>query len=80
MVAMETRSPPLPSNKQLTIRRLRSTTQKLERMQQLKEYHMVTTEQLAEGILEEVPKTPTGEVILYIPHQLVIWTRPSPQR
>ena len=42
-------------------------------MQQLKEYHMVTTEQLAEGILEEVPKTPMGEVILYIPHQLVIW-------
>ena len=69
---METRSPPLPSNKQPTIGRLRSTTQKLERMQQLKEYHMVTTEQLAEGILEEVPKTPMGEVILYIPHQLVI--------
>ena len=64
--------PPLPSNKQLTIGRLRSTTQKLERMQRLKEYHMVMTEQLAEGILEEVPETPTGEVIRYIPHQPVI--------
>ena len=65
-------TPPLPSNKQLTIGRLRSTTQKLERMQRLKEYHMVMTEQLAEGILEEVPETPTGEVIRYIPHQPVI--------
>ena len=64
--------PPLPSNKQLTIGRLRSTTQKLERMQRLKEYHMVMTEQLAEGILEEVLETPTGEVIHYIPHQPVI--------
>ena len=33
---------------------------------------MVMTEQLAEGILEEVPETPTGEVIHYIPHQPVI--------
>ena len=41
-------------------------------MQRLKEYHMVMTEQLAEGILEEVLETPTGEVIHYIPHQPVI--------
>ena len=33
---------------------------------------MVMTEQLAEGILEEVLETPTGEVIHYIPHQPVI--------
>ena len=64
--------PPLPSNKQLTIGRLRSTTQRLERMQRLEEYHMVMTEQLAEGSSEEVPETPLGEVIHYIPHQPVI--------
>ena len=33
---------------------------------------MVMTDQLAEGILEEVLETPTGEVIHYIPHQPVI--------
>ena len=59
---METRSPPsaFKQIKQLTIGRLRSLTQKLERMQRLKEYHMVMTERLAERILEEVPETPTG--------------------
>ena len=41
-------------------------------MQRLKDYHMVMTEQLAEGSSEEVPKTPMGEVIHYIPHQPVI--------
>ena len=33
---------------------------------------MVRTEQLAEGSSEEVPETPVGEVIHYIPHQPVI--------
>ena len=71
---METRSPPsaFKKIKQLTIGRLRSLTQKLERMQRLKEYHMVMTERLAERILEEVPETPTGGVIHYIPYQSVI--------
>ena len=63
---------PLPSNKELTLRRLQSTTRKLERMQKLEEYHTVMEQQLEEGILELVPEVPTGEVIHYIPHQAVI--------
>ena len=54
---------PLPCNKELTFRRLQSTTRKLERMQKLEEYHTVMEQQLEEGILELVPEVPTGEVI-----------------
>ena len=46
---------PLLSNKELTLRRLQSTTQKLERMQKLEEYHTVMEQQLEERILELVP-------------------------
>ena len=63
---------PLPVNKGLTLKRLQSTTRKLERMEQLNEYHTVMEQQLEEGVLELVPEVPTGEVIHYIPHQAVI--------
>ena len=63
---------PLPVNKGLTLKRLQSTTRKLERMEKLNEYHTVMEQQLEEGILELVPEVPTGEVIHYIPHQAVI--------
>ncbi|XP_078354938.1 uncharacterized protein LOC144639517 [Oculina patagonica] len=62
----------LPSNRELTLGRLQSTTRKLERMQKLEEYHTVMEQQLEEGILELVPEVQTGEVIHYIPHQAVI--------
>ena len=63
---------PLPTNKELSMGRLRSTTRKLERMQRLEEYHEVMEQQLEQGILELAPEVPTGEVIHYIPHQPVI--------
>ena len=63
---------PLPSNKELTMGRLKSTPRKLEKMQRLEEYHMVMEQQLEEGILEVAPEIPTGEVVHYIPHQPVI--------
>ena len=63
---------PLPVNKGLTLKRLQSTTRKLERMEKLIEYHTVMEQQLEEGILELVPEVPTGKVIHYIPHQAVI--------
>ena len=62
----------LPSNKELTVGRLRSVTRKLERMQRLEEYHTVMEQQLEEGIIEVVPEIPTGEAIHYIPHHPVI--------
>ena len=63
---------PLPLNKGLTLKRLQSTTRKLERMGKLDEYHTVMVQQLEEGILELVPEVHTGKVIHYIPHQAVI--------
>ena len=62
----------LPLNKELTVRRLRSVTRKLEGMQRLEDYDTVMEQQLEEGIIEVVPEIPTGEAIHYIPHQLVI--------
>lgn len=56
----------LPSNKDLTVERLRSVTRKLERMQRLEEYHTLMEQQLEEG------EMPTGEAIHYIPYQPVI--------
>ena len=62
----------LPSNRELTVGRLRSTTRKLEKIERLEEYHSVMEQQLEQGVLEIVPEIPTGEVIHYIPHQPVI--------
>ena len=63
---------PLPSNKELSIARLLSTTKRLERIGKLTEYNEVVQDHLKEGIIEEVPAKPIGEVIHYIPHQAVI--------
>ena len=38
-------------------------------MQRLEEYHTVMEQQLEEGIIEVVPKIPTGEAMHCIPHQ-----------
>ena len=61
----------LPENKQLALSKLRSTTKKLERSNNLEDYHQIMQEQIAETILEPVPDTETGEVVHYIPHQPV---------
>ena len=63
---------PLPTNKNLALARLHITTRKLEKLKKLEEYHEVMTDQVKEGILEETPKEPTGEVVHYVPHQPVI--------
>ena len=65
--------PLLPSNKDLAVARLLSTIKRLERIGKLTEYYKVFQDHLKEGIIEEVPAKPTGEVIHYIPHQAVIW-------
>ena len=63
---------PLPTTKNLVLARLHSTTRKLENLKKLEEYREIMTDQVKEGILKEVPKKPTGEVIHYVPHQPVI--------
>ena len=62
----------LLSNKEPAVGRLRSVTQKLERMQRLEEYHTVVEQQLEEGIIEVVPEIPNGEAIHFIPYHPVI--------
>ena len=63
---------PLPDNKELALGRLPSSTKRLEKIGKLEEYHQIMKEQLNVGIIEPVPKSPTGEVVHYIPHQPVI--------
>ena len=63
---------PLPDNKELALGRLGSSTEKLEKIGKLEEYHQIMKEQLNAGIIEPVPKSPTVEVVHYIPHQPVI--------
>ena len=62
---------PLPDNKELALGRLPSSTKRLEKIGKLQK-HQIMKEQLNAGIIEPAPKSPTGEVVHYIPHQPVI--------
>ena len=62
----------VPTNKELAIGRLYSTTRCLEKLKKLEEYHDIMEAQVKDGILEIVPEKPTGEVVHYVPHQAVI--------
>ena len=64
--------PVLPTNEQISLRRLGSTLKKLERTNLMKQYHDVMNQQISDGILEPAPKHPTGNIIHYIPHKAVI--------
>ena len=61
----------LLDNKQLSIARLHSTTQKLERCGSLEEYDIMQ-EQLTTGVLEHIPDKPSGKTMHYVPHQPVM--------
>ena len=63
---------PLPTNKNLSVAQLNSTTRKLERMGKLQDYDQIMQEQVPAGIMEPVSRHQTGEVVHYIPHQAVI--------
>ena len=62
----------VPTNQDRAIARLHSTTRKLEKLRKLEEYHQVLLEQVQDGILEEIPDKPTGEIVHYVPHHPVI--------
>ena len=64
--------PDLPTNKEIAISRLKATTRKLEKLNKLQEYDIIMPEQIQEGIIEEVPPKPIGEVLHYVPHHPVI--------
>ena len=63
--------PPLPNNKEGSLRRLTSLIRKLEKTQSIKDYDAVIQEQLAEGIVERAPSIVEGQEF-YIPHKAVV--------
>ena len=63
--------PPLPSNKQGSLRRLNSLNKKLEHLGLAAEYDQIIREQQEQGIIEDCPPEPTGSEF-YIPHKPVI--------
>ena len=64
--------PELSTNKELALERLRSTTRRLEKMDKIQEYDEVMQEHIQNGIMEEIPECPTGEVVHYVPHHAVM--------
>ena len=62
----------VPTNQDLAMARLHSTTRKLEKLGKLEDYHQVMLEQVQDGILEKIPDKPTGGIVHYVPHQPVI--------
>lgn len=69
-----TRPPNLNENYGLAMGRLRTLLKKLQEQPHLLEaYHRIITEQIQEGVLEDVPKgKPQGFVVHYIPHHAVV--------
>ena len=63
--------PPLPSNKQGSLRRLNSLNKKLEHLGLAAEYDQIIREQQEQGIIEDCPPEPTGSGF-YISHKPVI--------
>ena len=62
----------LPDNKQLALYRLKKNTERLTKLNKIKEYHDIMSEQIKNGILEDVQEPKTLEGVHYIPHQAVI--------
>ena len=63
--------PPLPSNEQGSLRRLKTLTQRLTKNGTLDEYDAIIQGQLRDGIVEEAEMAPTGREF-YIPHKAVV--------
>ena len=63
--------PPLPANKDGSLRRLANLVRKLERSNTLNDYNAVIQEQLEVGIVERAPNTVEGREF-YIPHKGVV--------
>ena len=64
--------PDLPTNKEITISRLKATTRKSGKINKLQEYDITMQEQIQEGIIEKVPPKLIGKVLHYVPHHPVI--------
>ena len=63
--------PPLPNNKERSLRRLACLVRKLEKTKSIGDYNAIIQEQLADGIVERAPNTVQGREF-YIPHKGVV--------
>ena len=59
--------PPLPNNKEGSLRRLHNQVSKLRRMGKLEEYHEIIQNQLKEGVVEPAPVKPIGREFSHAP-------------
>ena len=58
--------------------RLVGVEKKLRQREEVqREYNKIVKDQLEQGIIEKVPKLPTGERIFYLPHKPVVRQRPD---
>ncbi|CAG7733698.1 unnamed protein product, partial [Allacma fusca] len=64
--------PPLKSHEDIAIKRLETTVKKLEAIGRIDDYQAVFNDWLAEGIIEEVPKSEIENSCHYLPHRAVI--------
>ncbi|GFW28583.1 integrase catalytic domain-containing protein [Trichonephila clavipes] len=62
----------LTDNYELCLKRLESTTRKLEKIGFREKYHEVFREWLAEGVIEEIPGKESPVLTHYLPHRPVI--------
>ena len=63
--------PQLPSNREGSLRRLRTQVAKLRQMGRLQEYDEIIQDQLKEDVVEPAPSEPVGREY-YMPHRAVI--------
>ena len=63
--------PHLPSNREGSLRRLRTQIAKLRQVGRLQEYDEIIQDQLKEGVVEPAPSEPVGREY-YMPHRAVI--------
>ncbi|XP_068720014.1 uncharacterized protein [Montipora capricornis] len=63
--------PPLPNNRDGSLRRLNTLVRKLRRTDVLDDYDAVIREQLREGVVKRAPAEVTGREF-YLPHQAVV--------
>ena len=63
--------PPLPNNKEGSLRRLACLVRKLEKTKSIGDYNAIIQEQLADGIVERAPNTVQGREF-YIPYKGVV--------
>lgn len=63
--------PPLPSNEQGSLRRLKTLIQRLKKNEMLDQYDGIIQQQLKDGIVEKADMAPTGREF-YIPHKAVV--------